>query len=227
MKTVIHEDEHAVTLSPAAGEATAAVIWLHGLGADGHDFVPLLPELRLPDSARIRFTFPHAAVRPVTINNGYAMRAWYDIRGLSPGSQEDEAGIRNSSTFVQDMIRREVAAGIPAQRIVLAGFSQGGAIALHAGLRHGERIGGILALSTYLPLRGSLAAEAAAANRDVPVLMCHGTRDQVIALQFALTSRDALLQAGHAVTWRQYAMGHELCGPEILEVAAWLRARLP
>lgn len=226
MKTTLTETEDAVILSPATGPATAAVIWLHGLGADGHDFVPLVPELRLPLSAAVRFVFPHAGVRPVTINGGYSMRAWYDITALTAAGRDDEDGIRGSAQRVEAYIARERIAGIAAERVLLAGFSQGGALALYTGLRHDEPLGGILALSTYLPLRAQLAAEAAAANRRVPILMCHGTRDPVVSHALGTASRDALLAAGHAVDWREYPMEHSLCPAEIGDIAAWLRARL-
>jgi phospholipase/carboxylesterase len=227
MKTQLTETEDAVILSPAAGPATAAVIWMHGLGADGHDFVPLIPELRLPTSAAIRFVFPHAAVRPVTINAGYSMRAWYDITSLTAGGRDDEPGIRESAQRIEAYIARERIAGIAAERIVLTGFSQGGAMALYTGLRHDEPLGGILALSTYLPLRAQLSAEAAAVNRRVPILMCHGVRDPVVSLAFGAASRDALLAAGYAPDWREYPMEHSLCPAEVADIATWLRAHLP
>jgi phospholipase/carboxylesterase len=226
MKTTLTETEDAVILSPANAAATAAVIWLHGLGADGNDFVPLIPELRLPPSAAIRFVFPHAAVRPVTVNNGYSMRAWYDIKSLTPAGRDDEEGIRESAQRLQAYITRERVQGIAAGRIVLAGFSQGGAMALYTGLRHDEALGGILALSTYLPLRTQLAAEAAPQNRSVPILMCHGRQDPVVTMQFGAASRDALLAAGYGVDWREYPMEHSLCPPEVADIAAWLKARL-
>lgn len=227
MKTQLLETDDAVILSPAARPATAAVLWLHGLGADGHDFVPLIPELRLPAEAAIRFVFPHADVRPVTINAGYSMRAWYDIKSLTPEGRTDEEGIRESAQRLEAYITRERVQGIAAERIVLAGFSQGGAVALYTGLRHDEPLGGILALSTYLPLREQLAAEASPANRRVPILMCHGTRDTVIQPDFGAGSRDVLLAAGYAVDWRDYPMEHSLCPAEVKDIAAWLRARLP
>ena len=227
MKTLLTETEDAVILSPATGPATAAVIWMHGLGADGHDFVPLIPELQLPRDAAIRFVFPHAAVRPVTINSGYSMRAWYDIKSLDASGRDDEEGIRESAQRVLAYIARERITGIAAERIVIAGFSQGGAMALYAGLRHDEPLGGILALSTYLPLRAQLAAEGSAANRRVPILMCHGSRDPVVSPAFGAVSRDALRAAGYAVDWREYPMEHSLCPAEIADIAGWLKARLP
>jgi phospholipase/carboxylesterase len=226
LKTTLHEDRHQVTLSPANSPADASVIWMHGLGADGHDFVPLIPELGLPAEAAIRFIFPHARVRPVSINGGMSMRAWYDIRGISRDVDEDEAGLRESAASVERLIRREREDGVAAARILLAGFSQGGAMALYTALRHAERLGGIIALSTYLPARAQLAAEAAAANRDVPILMCHGTGDPVVPYDFGRQSRDALLGLGYAVEWKSYPMAHQLCAEEIGVIAAWLRARL-
>ena len=204
-----------------APEPDAAVIWLHGLGADGYDFEPVVPELRLPAQLRVRFVFPHAPVRPVTINMGMSMRAWYDILQMG-GGREDEAGIRASQAQVHSLIEREKGRGVAPRRIVLAGFSQGGAIALQAGLRHAERLGGILALSTYLPLAGSLAAERSTANRDTPVFMAHGTQDPMIALARARESRAALEALGYAVEWKEYAMAHSVCGEEIADIAAWL-----
>lgn len=221
MPHTIHETEAAVTLEPVR-PATASLILMHGLGADGYDFVPMAEELRLPDALAIRFVFPQAAPRPVTINNGYVMRAWYDIQILGQVRIEDDAGIRGSASVIDDMIAREVAKGIPAHRIVLAGYSQGGAIALHTGLRHAAKLAGILALSTYLPLPDSVAMEASAANRKTPVFMCHGQQDQVIPLSLAAASRDRLTSLGYAVEWREYAMPHSMCPQEIGDIAKWL-----
>ncbi len=219
------ETDDEVVLEPA-GTATAAVIWMHGLGADGHDFVPLVPELRLPPTAAVRFVFPHAPVRPVTINNGYPMRAWYDIKQLTLSGREDEATIREAQSLIEGYIERERRAGIVAERIVLAGFSQGGAVALQTGLRHGEKLGGILALSTYLPLAATLSAEANPANRAIPILMCHGTTDPVLPLAMGETSRDQLQALGYTVEWREYPMQHQVCREEVDAIAAWLAARL-
>jgi len=199
----------------------AAVIWLHGLGADGYDFEPVVPELRLPARLRLRFIFPHAPVRPVTINMGMPMRAWYDILQMG-GGKEDEAGLRASQALLDGLVEREQGRGVPARRIVLAGFSQGGAIALQTGLRHPQRLAGILALSTYLPLARTLAAERSAANRDLPVLMAHGTLDPMIPIARARESRAALEALGYAVQWQEYAMPHSVCGEEIADIAAWL-----
>jgi len=219
------ETDHEVVLAPA-GSPEASVIWLHGLGADGHDFVPVVPELRLPGSLAVRFVFPHAPPRPVTVNNGMRMRAWYDIVALSASGPQDEAGIRQSAGLLEQYIRREVELGIAADRIVVAGFSQGGAIALHGGLRYPERLAGVLALSSYLPLQDRLAAEAAKANRDVPILMCHGRDDPVLPMQLGAMSRDRLRALGYAVKWKEYRMQHQVCMEEIADIAAWLQGRL-
>lgn len=213
-------------VTPVDGQVHATVIWLHGLGADGQDFVPLIPELGLPADARIRFLFPHAPVRLVTLNGGYSMRAWYDIKSLTPAGRDDEEGLQQTAARIEAYIARERLLGVPAERILLAGFSQGGAVALHAGLRHDEALAGILALSCYLPLRAQLADAAAEANCRTPILMCHGRDDSVVALEFGEQSRDVLRAAGYAVDFRQYPMGHSLCAAEIADVADWLRRRL-
>lgn len=220
-----HESADAVVLNPSI-VATASVIWLHGLGADGHDFVPVVDELRLPESLPVRFIFPHARPRPVTINNGYVMRAWYDIKALGRSGTEDDAGIRESQGVVNGYVERQIAAGIAADRIVVAGFSQGGAIALHTGLRYPQRLAGVMALSTYLPLRDSLSAEAAPANRDVPILMCHGLHDGVLPAALGSASRDLLLSLGYHVEWQSYPMEHSVCMEEIADISSWLQAQL-
>lgn len=212
----------AVVLAPTTA-ATASVIWLHGLGADGFDFVPIVSELRLPEALQIRFVFPHAKQRPVTINNGFVMRAWYDITGFGPQSAEDALGIREAAEVVNRYVAAETAAGIDAARIVIAGFSQGGAIALQAALRYPARLAGVMALSTYLPLRDTLAKEAVAANRDLPILMCHGERDPVVPMALGQLSRDFLQKEGYAVEWRTYPMEHQVCMEEIGDIANWLR----
>lgn len=199
----------------------ASVIWLHGLGADGHDFEPVVGELGLPERLAIRFIFPHAPVRPVTINMGASMRAWYDIVALN-GRQEDATGIRASKRLLDGLIEREVARGIDPARIVLAGFSQGGAIALHCGLRYPSRLAGIMALSTYLPLAGTLEAERNPANAGVPILMVHGRHDEMIGIGRAQNSRSALEALGYSLEWRDYPMGHSVCAEEIAAIAGWL-----
>ena len=201
----------------------ACVIWLHGLGADGHDFEPVVPALDLPEKPGIRFVFPHAPMQPVTLNGGMVMRAWYDVYGVEGVRREDETGVRASQARVEALIAREKGRGIPAARLALAGFSQGGAVALHTGLRHAERLAGILALSTYLPLAGTLAAEAQAANRDVPIFMAHGTHDPLITLARAQRSRDLLRESGYRVEWHEYPMAHQVCDEELRDLSAWLR----
>ena len=199
----------------------AAVIWLHGLGADGHDFEPIVPELGLPASQPVRFIFPNAPMRPVTINNGMRMRAWYDIFQLGGGA-EDEAGIRDAQGLLEDLISRETGKGIPHNKIVLAGFSQGGAIVLQTALRQRERLAGVMALSTYLPLSKTLEKERAAENSDLPIFMAHGAYDNMIPLDRAARSRDALLALGYTVEWHEYPMQHSVCPEEIADIAAFL-----
>ncbi len=203
-----------------APDPRASIIWMHGLGADGNDFVPLVDEIELPVAAR--YIFPHAPMMPVSINGGYVMRAWYDISDAAI-RREDEAGVRASQQSIEALLAREKARGVPAQRIVLAGFSQGGAIALQAGLRHAERLAGIMALSTYVPLADTLASEANPANRQVPVFMAHGTADPMIPCSRAQASRDLLLQQGYAVEWHEYRMQHSVCPEEIVAIGVWLR----
>ncbi len=212
----------AVEINPS-GPVTASVIFLHGLGADGHDLTSLAAEL---DLAGVRFVFPHAPVRPVTINGGYRMRAWYDVSGTDFGSGQDETGIRESEQQLHALIRREEERGVPAQRVVLAGFSQGGAIALHTGLRYPERLAGIVALSSYLPLAETLQAEAHPANKALPILMAHGTEDTVIPLALGELSCQRLKVQDYPVTWRGYLMAHTLCTEEIEDIAQWLRGVL-
>jgi len=200
---------------------STSVIWLHGLGADGHDFEAIVPELDLPDIP-IRFVFPHAPMQPVTINAGMVMRAWYDVSDAAI-RREDEAGVRASQALLEALIAREKQRGTSAHRMVLAGFSQGGAIALHTGLRHPERLAGIMALSCYVPVAEKLAAEAQQANRDVPIFMGHGTADPIVALARAVESRELLQRAGYGVEWHDYPMPHSVCLEEIRHVSAWLR----
>jgi len=203
-----------------------SVIWLHGLGADGNDFAPLVPELRLDGLPAIRFVFPHAPVRPVTINGGMAMRAWYDILAPELVKREDEAGLRASQQAVQALIARENSRGIPTDRIVLAGFSQGCAMTLQTGLRLDSRLAGMLCLSGYLPLAQQTAAERSPANQDTPIFMAHGTADPVVALPRAQASRQALEQMGYAVQWHEYMMPHSVCLEEVNDIAAFLRTVL-
>ena len=200
----------------------AAVIWMHGLGDDGHGWSEVVPALRMPASVPTRFLFPHAPVMPVTINNGYAMRAWYDLRENDFNNRADLAGVRRSQQQVEALITREEARGVPASRLVLAGFSQGGAIALYAGLRHPQRLAGVVALSTYLIAPDSLAAEASAANRDAPIFMAHGTQDPVVQFRWADASRNALVAAGYRVEWHTYPMPHSAMPEEIVAVGQFL-----
>ncbi len=202
---------------------TASVIWLHGLGADGYDFVPVVRELENLGVPPARYVFPHAPTRPVTINGGYVMRAWYDILGTDLVRREDEGGIRDSQQRVEALMARETARGTPRSRIVLAGFSQGGAITLQTGLRQDEPLAGLLALSTYLPLASAFDAERTAASRGVPIFMAHGRSDPVIPLVRATTSRDQLKAAGYEVEWHEYEMPHSVCEEEIRQIASFLK----
>jgi phospholipase/carboxylesterase len=199
-----------------------AVVWLHGLGADGHDFEPIVPELNL--RVPIRFVFPHAPVRPVTINGGMQMRAWYDILGFDRRAKEDAPGIHASAAAVTELIDREIERGLSSDRIVLAGFSQGGAIALHTALRSPTPLAGVLALSTYLPLAATLAGERSAANAAIPLFMAHGTDDPVLPFGLAETSRRALEALGYEVDWHAYRMAHSVCMEEVRAIGAWLTA---
>ena len=200
----------------------SSVIVLHGLGADGNDFVPVANELDLSSAGDVRFVFPHAPVIPVTINGGYQMRAWYDILGADLVQREDGAGLRRSLLQVEALVEREKSRGIPASRIVLAGFSQGCAIALLTGLRHAQKLGGIVGMSGYLPLAASTAAERHAANKETPIFLAHGRMDPVVSLQRALASRDALEALGYRVEWHEYAMAHSVCAQEIADLNGWL-----
>ncbi|MEO8525099.1 MAG: dienelactone hydrolase family protein [Caldimonas sp.] len=206
-----------------APDPRASIIILHGLGADGNDFVSFVDELDLKSVGAVRFVFPHAPTRPVTLNGGYVMRAWYDIFGLDAKERrEDEAGLRESQALVEALIAKEKARGVAANRIVLAGFSQGCAMTLMTGLRHDERLAGLVGLSGYLPLAAKAEAERHAANRDLPIFLAHGTLDPVIPIARAHQSRDVLVAMGHAVEWHEYPMPHSVCGPEIVDLQRWL-----
>jgi phospholipase/carboxylesterase len=210
--------EHETAPAPQA-----AVIILHGLGADGNDFVPVAHELELATVGPVRYVFPHAPTRPVTINGGYVMRAWYDILGLDASElREDERGLRASQALVEQLIAREKKRGIPAARIVLAGFSQGCAMTLMTGLRHPERLAGLVGLSGYLPLAAKTDAERHAANHGTPIFLAHGTADPIIPIARARQSRDALVALGHPVEWHEYAMPHSVCAAEIADLNRWL-----
>ncbi len=202
---------------------TASVIWLHGLGADGYDFVPMVKELEALGAPPARYVFPHAPEIPVTINNGFVMRAWYDIVGADLARQEDGLRIRASATAVEGLIEREAGRGIARCRVVLAGFSQGGAITLHAGIRQSAPLAGLIALSTYLPLAHTADAERSSASQRVPILMAHGSGDQVVPLARGAASRDTLRALGFDVRWSEYPMSHSVCEEEIRSIAAFLK----
>lgn len=202
------------------------LIVLHGLGADGFDFVPICGELQLQALGAIRYVFPHASTRPVTINNGYLMRAWYDILATDLVRREDEAGLRESQRQIAELIDRERERGVPAERIVVMGFSQGCAMALMTALRYPHRLGGAVGLSGYLPLAATTAAERAPANAGLPIFLAHGTQDPVVALARGTASRDALTALGHDVQWHDYPMPHSVCGEEIADLNAWLLKQL-
>ena len=205
----------------------AAVIWLHGLGADGHDFEPIVPELVQRSERALRFVFPHAPMRPVTLNAGYVMRAWYDIIAIDRRAAEDESGIRASQALITELIRRENGRGIATERIVLAGFSQGGAMALYSGTRYPERLAGIIGLSCYQLLAGRFAAERDPANQATPIFLAHGTEDPVVPPALGEATCRQLQEAGYTVEWHAYSMPHSVCPQEVADIAAWLRRVLP
>jgi phospholipase/carboxylesterase len=204
-----------------APSPSRAVIWIHGLGADGYDFVDIVPALGLRDRP-VRFVFPHAPMRPVTINRGMVMRAWYDVSDDRGVRREDETGVRASQAQLEGLIAREKQRGIPAERIVLAGFSQGGAMALHTGLRHPERLAGVMALSCFLPLAHLVAGEVSPANRATPVFMAHGVEDPLIPLARARSARDTLAGLRYAVEWHEYPIPHSVSDAEVMDIGAWL-----
>jgi phospholipase/carboxylesterase len=211
-------------------DPTASVIWMHGLGADGNDFVPIVNELGLGSAPAIRFVFPHAPMQPVTINNGYVMRAWYDVTfGDLEGKSRraDQKGLRASQAAVERLVGREIERGIRADRIVLAGFSQGGAMTLQTGLRYPEKLAGLMVLSSYLPLPVAAATEATPANARTPIFMAHGTQDPVVPCAMGVESRDRLVAMGYPVEWHEYPMPHSVCLEEIRDIAAWLARVLP
>ncbi|MCB9908070.1 MAG: carboxylesterase [Planctomycetes bacterium] len=214
-----------VVLEPPK-RATACVIWLHGLGANGHDFPPVVPMLGLPKDHSIRFRFPHAPSIPVTINGGMVMPAWYDILSMESIREVDEAGVRQSAAQLQALVDQEIEAGIPSERIILAGFSQGGAIALHQGLRAERPLGGLMLLSTYQACDGNLDEERSQANASVPIFQAHGTHDPMVRLSLGLAARERLESLGYPVEWHEYPMQHEVCLPEVQAIGTWLRGRL-
>jgi len=197
----------------------ATVIWMHGLGADGHDFADIVPQLKL---AGVRFIFPHAPIRPVSLNGGYPMRAWYDIHGLDFNSREDAVGIQDSAKLIDELIQREIESGIPAEKILLAGFSQGGALALYCGLRHPKKLAGIMALSAYLPQSKMLVQEASEANKRIPIFMAHGTQDNVVDVKLAEYSHERLQGLSYQVDFHYYPMAHSVCFEEIQTLADWV-----
>ena len=206
-----------------ADNPAATVIWMHGLGADGGDFVPIVRELDLAGCPAIRFVFPHARTMPVTINNGYVMRAWYDILAMDLVRREDEAGLRKSQRQIEQLIAREIERGIPADKIVLAGFSQGCAMVLQTGLRHPQKLAGMLCLSGYLPIHATVAAERSEQNQQTPIFMAHGRGDGVVTIDRAETSRDFLTALGYQIEWHEYPMPHSVCEKEIEAIGPWLR----
>ena len=215
-------EPHLETLDvEPAGPAGAAVIWMHGLGADAHDFYAVPSQLGLPADLRVRFVFPNAPRIPVTINGGLIMRAWYDVYGFDARDQ-DERRIRQSTGWIDELVAREVERGVPANRVVLAGFSQGGAMALFGGLRHPQALAGLMCLSAYLPLPDTLDAEASAANRSVPIFQAHGTADPMVPAALGRGSRDRLVEAGYAVDYREYPMAHAVCTDEVRDIGDWL-----
>lgn len=211
----------SVTVKPTR-PAIGSVIWLHGLGADGHDFTDIVPQLNLPDNLPIRFTFPHAPVRPVVINANMRMRAWFDIYSLENLEKEDEVGILEAQRAVTSLINQEILAGIPSDRIVLAGFSQGGAMALHSGLRYEKSLAGIIGLSTYLPLAKKLSHEASNANKQTPILIAHGRFDPVLPIILGQRTYELLKQLDYPAEWHDYPMEHQVCFEEIKMIGKWL-----
>ena len=211
----------AIELETAANPAIA-IIWLHGLGADGSDFVPMVAQFKAAGCPPIRFIFPHAPMMPVTVNNGYVMRAWYDILGADLTRREDEAGVRASQAALEELIAAQLARGIASERILLAGFSQGCAMALQTGLRYPKQLAGLLCLSGYLPLSNTVATERSPANLDTPIFMAHGTMDPVVPVDRAVAARTTLEGLGYAVEWHDYPMPHAVCPQEIGDIGAWM-----
>ena len=216
----IHDTPIEISVS---ADPTASVIWLHGLGADGNDFVPVVNQLNLP---HVRFILPHALYKKVTANNGYEMRAWYDVFGFTPGSREDEAGIHQSQAYIESLISKEIARGIPSNRIILAGFSQGGAVVLQTALRHKQALGGVMALSTYLPLKTSLEKEKSVFNAHIPIFMAHGISDNVIAFSTNHLSVEVLKAQHYSINFHEYPMAHTVNAQEIDDIRAFLRTTL-
>lgn len=217
-----------IVTSPNSNKINASIIWLHGLGADGYDFEPVAQQLlQLPDFTNVRFILPHAPEMAVTRNNGYIMPAWYDIYGITPISKEDEVGIKTSQQYINGLIQGEMDQGISSERIILAGFSQGGAIALHTALRYPQKLAGVLALSTYLPLHSSFTAEAQPANEDIPIFMAHGTFDDVIRMDMSQVSLNFLKNYHYSIFWHEYNMAHSVCTKEITDIRDFIQRILP
>ena len=214
-----------VAVNPKS-KAKATVIWLHGLGDSGNGFAPIVPEMKLPDELGIRFVFPHAPMRPVTINNGMAMRAWYDISSLDFNNRADNQGVKESSDLVADLIEKEIAQGIPAHKIVLAGFSQGGVIALNLGTRYEKSLAGIMSMSSYMNEPETLNDEAHAANKNTPIFVAHGTDDDVVPIFMGNTAFKVLESNGYKVTWHEYAMQHNVCMQQLNDISTWLQETL-
>lgn len=206
--------------------AKASVIWLHGLGADGHNFEPIVPELCLPEGLAVRFVFPHAPYRAVTVNQGMSMRAWYDIFGFESTTHQDRPGIMEAASSINALIEQEKQRGIPENRIVLAGFSQGGAMALHCGLRYPKKLAGILALSCYIPIADTLEAERSVANQKTPIFLAHGTEDDVVPIDWAYLAKRTLEQLHYTVNWHEYPMRHAVSPSETRDISTWLKACL-
>jgi phospholipase/carboxylesterase len=223
LKLASNNDALETVTVETGAKPSATILWMHGLGADGHDFEPLVPELLDDGMPALRFVFPHAPVRPVTINNGYQMRAWYDIIGIDRRSAEDVSGIQASADALTALIRAENARGIATARIVLAGFSQGGAMALHLATRFPEKLAGVIALSSYLPLAKEFATERSSANLATPIFMAHGSQDPVVPFSLGDESRRVLEGTGYRVEWHKYPMPHSLCEPEVADLRAFLR----
>ena len=219
--------EETIEIETRPGETQGSVIWLHGLGADGHDFEPIVPELWSSSEPGLRLVFPHAPMRPVTINGGMKMRAWFDILSLDRNGLADEAGVRASAEILEDLIQRELERGIDASKIVVAGFSQGGAIALHAALRSQQKLAGLMALSTYMPLASAFEDEVLGTNavdpRELPIFMAHGTFDPVLPMELGRESADLLIASGFDVEWHDYPMAHAVCAAEIDDIRRWLQ----
>ena len=212
----------SVELNPEQ-TATHSVIWLHGLGADGTDFVPMVPELKLPAALPVRFIFPHAPIMPITINNGYKMRAWFDIHDISSRAKIDEAGIFNAKLLLENLIEREINRGISTENIILAGFSQGAVVALMTGLAYPKRLGGIIALSGFMPLADKIMAMANPINQSTPIFVAHGTQDALVPFALGETTYQLLKKAGYRVSWHAYPMGHSVCGEEVGEISRFMQ----